>query len=140
MQSGIDFFETSYIYHLSDKGHGLVFKNSLQKKDSIIEDLPTKNEVINNGVPSCLESSKTLLLDLNDEIYKNDFNPIFEGCDCYTCRKHTRAYINHLLGTKELLSQVLLVIHNLHHYGIFFQTIRQAISEDRLEEFSKLIE
>ena len=79
-----------------------------------------------------------IFLDLNDsDAFKNDFQPLVPYCDCYVCKRHTRAYVNHLLGTKELLAQILLIIHNLHHYGKFFQNIRQAISDDRLEELAK---
>ena len=40
----------------------------------------------------------------------DDFNPVLEGCCCYCCQNHTRAYINHLLNTKELLANVLLTM------------------------------
>ena len=148
---GVDFFETSYVYHLSDQGLALCFPSTLENKNSIInEDLSTKHHAGENGRGGgdCDEikngskflTTQTENLNLNESIYKNDFKPLVEGCMCFCCRKHTRAYLNHLLGTKELLASVLLVIHNLHHYGVFFQSIRKAISEDRLNELSLLID
>ncbi len=43
--------------------------------------------------------------------YKEDFNPIDAGCKCLCCQKHTRAYIYHLINTKELLSSILLMMY-----------------------------
>lgn len=107
VKEGVDFFETSYVYHMADKGCGFTFSNTLDKELS--------------------QKSGDLFIDLNDAQYKNDFSPIAPDCSCYACRKHTRGYIHHLLATKELLAMVLIVIHNLHHYGEFFTAIRDAI-------------
>jgi len=43
-----------------------------------------------------------------------EFQPIEEGCSCYTCQNYTRAYIHHLFKAKELTSMTLASIHNLH--------------------------
>ena len=42
--------------------------------------------------------------------YFDDFRPVLPGCSCYCCTNHTRAYINHLFNTKELLARVLLTM------------------------------
>ena len=42
--------------------------------------------------------------------FKEDFSPILENCQCLTCQKHTKAYINHLINTKELLAPILLMM------------------------------
>ena len=47
-------------------------------------------------------------LNLWDSIYARDTRPLIEGCSCYACKNHTRAYIHHLLNTHELLAPVLL--------------------------------
>lgn len=49
---------------------------------------------------------------LTNARFKTDFNPIFEGCDCYTCANYTRAYIHHLFKADERLSATLASIHN----------------------------
>ncbi|KAG5501357.1 hypothetical protein JKF63_03169 [Porcisia hertigi] len=53
------------------------------------------------------------LVDLNDSIFTLDIDPIAEGCDCFTCKRHCRAYLHHLLTVQEMNSDILLVIHNL---------------------------
>ncbi|KAI8872138.1 tRNA-guanine transglycosylase [Ramicandelaber brevisporus] len=40
----------------------------------------------------------------------------------------TRAYIHHLLATHEMLAQVLLMSHNVHHMDRFYADIRASIA------------
>ncbi|WP_420175196.1 tRNA guanosine(34) transglycosylase Tgt [Luteococcus sp. OSA5] len=40
------------------------------------------------------------------------FEPLEEGCDCYTCTHYTRAYLHHLFKAKEMLASTLATIHN----------------------------
>ncbi|KAI5730575.1 hypothetical protein M8J76_015295 [Diaphorina citri] len=68
--------------------------------------------------------------------YVADFTPILADCECLTCQHHTRAYIHHLLNTKEMLAPVLLSIHNLHHYFKFFETIRESIKTNDPNAYS----
>ncbi|XP_072945438.1 queuine tRNA-ribosyltransferase accessory subunit 2 [Epargyreus clarus] len=74
-------------------------------------------------------------LNLKDVKYKEDFTPILASCECLACRKHTRAYIRHLLNTREMLAGVLLSIHNLHHFDQFFHHARRHIAEKTFDVF-----
>ena len=56
-------------------------------------------------------------LDLADERYRRDVCPLEDGCDCTTCRRHTRAYVSHLLAVKDPAGQRLATIHNLRFYA-----------------------
>lgn len=67
--------------------------------------------------------------------YHDDFRPIDEHCDCYTCRNFSRAYIRHLFKAEEILALRLLTIHNLHFLLKFSEDMRTAIAEDRFPEF-----
>lgn len=40
--------------------------------------------------------------------YAADPGPLSPGCGCYTCARHSRAYVHHLLQTGEMLAQVWL--------------------------------
>ena len=62
-------------------------------------------------------------------------SPIDENCDCPVCRRYSRAYIRHLLKSTEMLSQRLLVMHNLWFYNNFMSEIREAIDENRFLQF-----
>ncbi len=64
-----------------------------------------------------------------------DFSPLEEGCDCYTCRNFSRAYIRHLFKAQEILGAQLASIHNLRFLTRLMEQIREAIQEDRLLDF-----
>ena len=52
-------------------------------------------------------------INLNNAKFKEDLAPIEDGCDCYTCKNYSRAYIRHLITTGETLGGRLLSIHTL---------------------------
>jgi queuine tRNA-ribosyltransferase len=45
--------------------------------------------------------------------YRATHGPIEEGCDCYTCRNYSAAYVHHLARTEEQLYYRLGSIHNI---------------------------
>jgi len=67
--------------------------------------------------------------------YKRDDRPVDPECGCYTCRRYSRAYLNHLYRAKELTYFRLASLHNLHYYLNLMKEARQAILEDRFAEF-----
>ncbi len=67
--------------------------------------------------------------------YKEDFSPIDPLCGCYTCRHFSRAYIRHLITMNEILGMRLTTIHSLYFYQELMQMARQAILEDRFDQF-----
>lgn len=69
--------------------------------------------------------------------YMDDETPLDAQCRCPACRNYTRAYLHHLVRTKEILGVMLLTWHNLTYYQDLMRGLRQAIREDRLEEFAK---
>ena len=75
------------------------------------------------------------ILNIMNAKYQTDDRPIEEGCQCPTCRRFSRAYLRHLLKSGEMLSQRLLVMHNLWFYNHLMQEIRDALDEGRFEEF-----
>lgn len=75
------------------------------------------------------------IINLNNAKYKLDDSPIDPECDCPTCKNFSRAYVKHLLKSKEMLGMRLAVMHNLHFYNTLLERIREAIDEDRFDEF-----
>lgn len=94
-------------------------------------------------------------ISLRDKRFARDTSPLLPGCPCFACANHTRAYVHHLLNTHEVCSfvadqsllapasahsercrilfsfaqmtgDVLLHIHNVHHYLEFFAVRRAA--------------
>lgn len=76
-------------------------------------------------------------INLNNNKYERDFTPVDEQCGCPVCRRHTRAYIRHLLKADEMLGHRLCVMHNLWFYNTFMEKIRAAIDEDRFPQFKE---
>ena len=55
-------------------------------------------------------------INLRNERFRSDPNPIVEGMANYTCRNFSRAYLRHLVIAEEMLAGTLLTLHNLHFY------------------------
>lgn len=66
-------------------------------------------------------------INVKSAVFSTDFSPIEEGCDCFTCENHTRAYLRHLFKVGEPLAMRLLTIHNLHFFKGFMRKIREEI-------------
>uniref|UniRef100_A0A2H1X3A8 Queuine tRNA-ribosyltransferase accessory subunit 2 n=1 Tax=Spodoptera frugiperda TaxID=7108 RepID=A0A2H1X3A8_SPOFR len=112
IEQGWDLFDGSYPTKLSNAGQALALNFDTSR-----------------------QTTEPCILDLNDERYIEDFTPVLEGCDCLTCKKHTKAYIRHLLNTREMLSSVLLSIHNLHHFDQLFVHARQHIAANTFQTY-----
>ncbi len=67
--------------------------------------------------------------------YERDFTPLDPECDCYTCRNYTRAYIRHLINTKEILGVRLLSIHNVNFLTKLMDRVKIEIENDNLANF-----
>lgn len=74
---------------------------------------------------------------IKNEAYKEDLRPLDPECDCYTCKNYTRAYLRHLFISGEPLSLRLNTLHNVAFYLNLMKRIREAIEEDRLEDFKE---
>ena len=76
-------------------------------------------------------------INIKKQQYANDFTPLDPNCDCYACQHYTKAYIHHLFRCNEGFGTRLMSIHNLRFLLKFMEDIRQAIKEDRFEQFKE---
>jgi queuine tRNA-ribosyltransferase len=67
--------------------------------------------------------------------YKEDFAPLVEGCGCYTCQNHTRAYIRHIFRMGEATASALMSIHNIYTLVQLAQAARRHIIAGTFECF-----
>ncbi len=67
--------------------------------------------------------------------FARDMRPVEEGCGCYCCRNFSRAYVRHLLNTREILGERLLTIHNIHVYMRFMEELRESIAQGVFDRF-----
>jgi len=83
-------------------------------------------------------------LNLRNARFADDPAPIEPGCACYACTHFGRAYLRHLVKSKEILAHQLISIHNLHLLLTIARELRQAVMEGRFqayrEEFWRLCE
>lgn len=81
--------------------------------------------------------TKNGTMNLLNQKYETDPEPIDSTCNCPACRNYSRAYIRHLFKAKEMLGMRLCVLHNLYFYNHLMEEIREAIAEDRFEEYRR---
>jgi queuine tRNA-ribosyltransferase len=77
------------------------------------------------------------LLRIRNSRYAEDTRPVDESCDCYTCRNYSRSYLRHLDKCGEILGSRLSTIHNLHYYQRLMREMREAIEQDRFDDFAR---
>jgi len=76
-------------------------------------------------------------INIKNKKYTYDLNPIDSECDCYTCRNYSKSYLRHLFRSKEILSSVLLTIHNLHYIFNLVKSARNSILSGAFDKFKK---
>lgn len=123
---GMDVLAVAFINTVSDAGIALTF--------SFPPPAPPTSGVHPLGIDTWSEENQTSV------------KPLADGCNCYSCTKHHRAYVHHLLNAKEMLGWTLLQVHNHHVLGEFFKGIRATLAaepstfEHNCEVFSKAYE
>lgn len=154
----VDVFDTTTACYATDRGCAFNFQihcdgGAKQVKDASIDSQAEKA----NGFPKITSSESSVPaeqldkseirkdlrvyeMDMNDRRYFDDFLPLVADCTCYCCVKYTRAYVHHLLITKEMLGRVLLTTHNLHHWLTWFAAVRERIRDGTLDEMKRFYE
>ena len=91
--------------------------------------LPTRNA--RHGSFFTWEGKKNI----KNKAFWDDDKPLVEGCNCYACRNHSRAYIRHLFRCQESTAATLLSIHNIQFLVEFSQKCREAVINDSFGDF-----
>ncbi|MCL2663773.1 MAG: tRNA guanosine(34) transglycosylase Tgt [Oscillospiraceae bacterium] len=76
-------------------------------------------------------------INILNEQYKEDGEPIDTECDCPVCQKYSRAYLRHLFKAGEMLAMRLAVLHNLYYYNVLMQKIRDSLEAGSFEKLRK---
>lgn len=66
---------------------------------------------------------------IKNSAFRKDESPLDPNCDCETCKNYSRAYLNHLYKSQELLSHRLLSIHNIRFLINQTKIMKKAIIE-----------
>ena len=83
----------------------------------------------------CFTSRGRLILKRG--VYKFQAGPLDPECPCPTCATYDRAFIHHLLKSKEIMGWQLLGTHNLYFYHRLMSSMREAVLEDRFGAYYK---
>jgi len=70
-------------------------------------------------------------------MYREDFTPLLESCDCYTCENYTKAYMHHLFKSNEILALTLMSLHNEHFIIKLVDDIRGSIEDGSFKKLKK---
>ena len=83
--------------------------------------MPTRN-----GRNGMLFTSKGVI-NIDNKKWENDFSPIDEGIDCSFSKLYTKAYLRHLVKSKELTALTIASVHNLAFYLNLMKQAREHI-------------
>ena len=72
---------------------------------------------------------------LRNKKHERDPRPLESDCPCPACR-HSVAYLRHLFRADEMLGPILLSAHNICYYQRLLSGAREAIEQNRFEEFA----
>ena len=93
--------------------------------------LPTRNA--RNG--QALTSQGPL--NIKNQRFRRDFGPLDPLCPCKVCTHYGRAYLRHLYTVGEYLAGQMLSYHNLFFYLQLVKDAREAIMQQRFDEFAE---
>ena len=91
--------------------------------------LPTRNA--RNGQLFTSEGR----INIKNARYAEDDGPLDPQCRCYTCRRHSRAYLRHLYMAGEMSARTLNTLHNISFYLDTMRRVRDAILLQTFDSF-----
>jgi queuine tRNA-ribosyltransferase subunit QTRTD1 len=124
---GVDVFTIPFITLATDAGIALTFTFPPPPP-------PTTSEADAATAPASLG------LDMFPESHAMTTSPLGNSCTCYACQTSSRAYIQHLLGAKEMTGWLLLQVHNHAVMDTFFANIRRSIEVGTFEQDTRAFE
>jgi len=124
-----------------DRGKPAYFMG-LGDPKGIIEAISTGVDMFDCAMPTRISRNgsaftSTGRINIKNKKYTYDLTPIDSECDCYTCRNYSKSYLRHLFRSKEILSSVLLTIHNLHFIFNLVNSARNSILSGVFDKFKK---
>ncbi len=74
-------------------------------------------------------------LNMKNAEFARDTRPVDDACACYACQNFSRAYLRHLVQTKEMLAATLLSIHNLYTLVQLAKDLRAAVLRREFDRY-----
>lgn len=81
------------------------------------------------------------IINIKNLKWKDDFSPIDDTVGCFTGSRYSKAYLRHLIHSKELLGAQIASIHNLSFYLWLIKQSRKHIENNTFGQWkSKMVE
>ena len=77
------------------------------------------------------------VVNIKNARHADDPRPLDENCSCPACSNYSRAYLNHVFRSNEMISGMLLTWHNLQYFQDIMQGMRDAIGAGTFESWQK---
>ena len=77
------------------------------------------------------------VVNIKNARHQDDPRPLDENCACPACRNYSRAYLNHVFRSQEMISGMLLTWHNLQYYQDIMDGMRGAIAAGQFDTWEK---
>lgn len=79
------------------------------------------------------------IMNMRNEKWKNDFSSIEPESKCFVDQFYSKAYLRHLLISKEILGAQIASIHNLHFYHWLVAEARKQIFNNNFADWKNLM-
>jgi queuine tRNA-ribosyltransferase len=108
--------------------------------EDIVEAVARGCDIFDSALPTRVARNGALFTwqgrqNIRNAAFSQMEQPIVAGCDCYTCRSFSAAYLHHLFNCEELLAYRLATIHNLSFITQLMNKIRSAILDGTFVAF-----
>lgn len=135
LSMGIDCFDVDYPFYLAENGSAFIYEHVNFLEEKWLEINKNNYNDIKNPKIEMFNGKRAKLIDLIENKFEMEKEPILKNCVCYSCKNHTKAYIHHLLKCKEMTANILLTIHNLHSFQLFFKNAKDSLALKLFPEF-----
>lgn len=95
--------------------------------------MPTRNA--RNGMLFTSEG----IINIKNEKWKNDFSPLDPNSDLFSDLQYSKAYLRHLIISKEILAAQIATLHNLHFYLWLVKEARKHILAGDFVEWKEIM-
>ena len=75
-------------------------------------------------------------VNIKNQQYAENQDPLEFDCQCLTCRKYSQAYLHHLVRIGEITGAILMTLHNITYFIDLMARIRAYIREGKEIDFS----
>jgi queuine tRNA-ribosyltransferase len=66
------------------------------------------------------------VLRIKNAKYRDDPRPLDDSCTCPLCQRQSRAFLHHLIRSREITGAVLATLHNIRYYLDFLAKLREG--------------